>query len=736
MWQLRQRAADLLAVAGRHGSFPVLLETYRECLQDVFDLPALAGLLRDARAGRIEVARVDLPDPSPFAGGLVFAYVAQFMYEGDAPLAERKAQALTLDRRMLAELLGTDELRELLDAAVLDRYDEELQGLAPARACTSVEDVADLLRRIGDLTAAELERRCDPPALAATAAGALVEARRAFRLTVAGDERFVAAEDVARYRDGLGCPPPPGVPAALLDPEPDAGLQLVRRWARTHGPFLASEPAARFALPPAEVDALLRRLSEAGRLVRGAFRPGGHGADEWCDTEVLRVLRQRSLAALRHEVQPVPVSALVRFLPAWHGVAAMGSLPKRTGTDRLLEVVTQLEGLPLPARTLEADILPARVGAYEGWMLDELLVSGEVMWAGAGSLGRDGGRVVLARREVATRLLPRLDLLAPAGAAPITTEVHEHIRATLQERGACFFRELGRVAWSDQEVLAALWDLVWAGEVTGDGFAALRALVGPGGGRPPRARPAGRAGVLPRAGRPRPGSIRRGPPPAGQGRWSLLERELGRPGRPGLSARADVEAAAAVAGALLDRHGVLTRDAVRAEGIPGGFAGIYPVLRTLEEAGRIRRGYFVAGMGAAQFARPGSVDRVRAADRVPDRGRRGTGQEVYVLAATDPAHPYGATIPWPVKGPGRVAGAYVVIVDGVGSAFVERDGRGLVPLRPLDGTWEQAAAEALGELVVTGRLRRVVLQRYPEEMVPVLQAVGFIPGPKGLVRYS
>ena len=724
LWQLRQRAADLLQVASRHGSFPVLLETYRECLQDVFDLPSLVTLLSDVQARRVHVGEVELADPSPFASGLVFAYVAQFMYEGDAPLAERRAQALTLDRRMLADLLGTDELRDLLDAGVLEELEAELQALAPDRRATTVEGVADLLRRVGDLTPAELAARCSPPSLAGEAARVLVSARRVVTLRVAGQERLVLAEDAARYRDGLGAVVPPGLPEALLEPAADPLLQLVRRWARTHGPFLSAAPAARFGLGPGELAAVLDRLAADGRLVKGAFRPGGEGRDEWCDTDVLRILRQRSLAALRREVEPADAETLARFLPAWHGVAEAGGEADGGGLDRLVEVVGQLEGLALPASVLEPDVLASRVKGYDPRLLDELLVGGEVMWVGAGALGRDDGRVVLARRDHAGLVLPRLGLSGQPS-PELDGDLHRHLRDTLAGRGACFFRELGRPGATDLELLDALWDLVWAGEVTCDGFSALRAAVAPsgrGGGRR-------RAGLPGRSLRPRPGSIRVVAPPRGQGRWSLVARELGAP-VPG--PRSDAEAAVAVASALLDRHGVLTRDAVRAEAVPGGFAGLYPVLKTLEESGRIRRGYFLAGMGGAQFALPGAVDRLRSEARPGE----GDPPAVRLLAATDPANPFGAALPWPVKGPSRVAGAIVVLVGGVASLFVERGGRGLVAMRELDGSWEEAAVAALAGAVAAGRWRKLALQRCPPELAPALEAAGFIPGPKGLVLYA
>jgi ATP-dependent helicase Lhr and Lhr-like helicase len=731
LWQLRQRAADLLKVAGQHGSFPVLLETYRECLQDVFDLPSLIVLLGDIRARRVRVAEVDVVDPSPFASGLVYSYVAQFMYEGDAPLAERRAQALTLDRRMLAELLGTDELRDLLDPVVLEELEAELQALAPQRRAGTVEDVADLLQRLGDLSEQELSQRCRE-GLAAEAAQSLVGLRRAVWVRLAGEDRLILVEDGARYRDGLGVVIPLGVPEALLGPVPDGLLQLVRRWARTRGPFLAEAPAARFGVGEQPVVAVLQQLVAEGRVVRGAFRPGGRGRDEWCDVEVLRTLRRRSLAALRKQVEPAEAGAFAHFLPAWHGVAALGTQPASGGLDRLYDVIGQIEGVPIPASVLEVDVLAARVGRYEPSLLDELLSSGEVMWVGAGSLARDDGKVVLARRDRAGVLLPRFGHDGSPDAA-LKSELHIHLRDALERRGACFFREMGRPGVPDSDVLEALWDLVWAGEVTSDGFSAVRATLGSVRGGVRAGRGAARA-VRPR---PRPGSLRALGPPRAQGRWSLVAHGL-RPGPDvdgvGIApAVAATEATLALASVLLERHGVLTRDGVRAESVPGGFAGIYPVLKAMEDSGRVRRGYFIAGMGGAQFALPGAVDRLRAA---PTRTGRRTGAEVVILAATDPANPYGLVLSWPVKGPSRVPGAHVIVVDGVGSAYLERGGRGLVALRDLDGSWEDDVAGALVGMVSAGRWRRLALRRYPETMGSALEAAGFTPSPKGLVKYA
>ena len=723
LWQQRQRAADLLAVASRHGQFPILLETYRECLRDVFDLPALTELMTDIRARTVRVVSVDTDRPSPFASSLAFAYVANFLYEGDAPLAERRAQALTLDRAMLAELLGAEELRELVQPAALDALEADLQALDERRWARDADEAHDHLRRLGDLTRAELAARS-----AGDFADVLLGDRRAVEVRVAGEARLIASEDAGRYRDGLGVDVPPGLADAFLAPVDDALGSLLGRWARTHGPFTTDEPAARFGLPAGAVEGLLARRADAGLLLRGEFRPGDYVAErggslsrEWCDPDVLRFLRQRSLAVLRKEVEPVEAGALARFLPGWQGAASVAersAASVATGLDRLFEVVAQLQGVAVPASVLERDVLPARVADYAPRLLDELTAAGEVVWVGAGPLGTDDGKVMLFLRDRAPLLRPPRSAERPAGPE------HERLRETLARRGACFFAELRGPATAfghgdgDSESLDALWDLVWAGEVTNDSFAPVRALAG-------RGRSHRRSGPR-RSRRPNLGSLTALGPPRAQGRWSLVDVDLSAEGV------TPTERAHALAAVLLDRHGVLTREAVRGEGHPGGFAAVYPVLRAMEESGRVRRGYFVAGMGGAQFALPGAVDRLRDWRE----GDGASGLRPRVLAATDPANAYGLTLPWPVPGPRRVAGAYVVLVGGEGALYVERGARGLVTLRPYDGTWEGDAVAALEELVATGRLRRLAVERFDEELAPVLRDAGFVPSPRGLVRYG
>jgi ATP-dependent Lhr-like helicase len=696
LWQQRQRAADLLAVASKHGSFPILLETYRECLRDAFDVPALVELMMQVRSRQLRVVSVDTGRPSPFATSLAFAYVANFLYEGDAPLAERKAQALTLDRELLAELLGAEELRELIQPSALADLEAYLQCLDERRWARHPDAAHDLLRRLGDLTREELAARATDDF-----AEALLNERRAVLVRVAGEERLIAAEDAGRYRDALGAGLPAGLPDAFLEPVDDPLGSLLGRWARTHPPFTTGEPAARFGLPVALVEDLLARRADTGSLLRGEFRPDGTER-EWCDPEVLRQLRQRSLAALRKQVEPVDAMALGRFLPAWQGVGSSAR-----GLGRLIEVVAQLQGVAIPASVLERDVLSARVADYSPSLLDQLAAAGEVVWVGAGPLGRDDGKLMLFLRRDAGILRPVLGPERP------DSEEHFRLREILTQRGACFFRELAGA--DDDESLDALWDLVWAGEVTNDSFAPLRALTA----RKRRSSSGGRKG------KPNLGSLSVLGPPRAQGRWSLVEADLPR------EQSVPTERSMRLASVLLDRHGVLTRESVRGEGHTGGFAGVYPVLRAMEEAGRVRRGYFVAGLGGAQFALAGGVDRLRAA-----RPEEDAGSQALVLAATDPANPYGVALPWPVKGPQRAAGAYLVLLDGVPSLYLERGGRAVITLREYDGSWEAPAVEALSGLVDGGRLRRLALERFDEELGPVLRSAGFVPSPRGLVRYA
>ncbi|MET9337544.1 ATP-dependent helicase [Nonomuraea sp. NPDC003804] len=740
LWQQRQRAAHLLGVAAQYASFPVVLETMRECLQDVFDVPGLVQLMRDIAARRVRVVEVETSQASPFAASLLFHYIGAFMYEGDAPLAERRAQALALDTTLLAELLGQADLRELLDPDVIADAERELARLD--RPLRDAEDLADLLRSHGPLLAADVSVRGGDPAWLAE----LERGRRAISVRIAGEEQWAAIEDAARLRDALGAPLPVGVPHAFLEPVADPLGDLVARHARTRTPFHAGAAAARFGLGVAVISDALRRLAAQGRVVSGEFRPGGRG-EEWCDAGVLRMLRRRSLARLRKEVEPVPPETLALFAPSWHGVsgrpagrAAGGAIGAARSMDSLVNAIEQLQGAAVPASSLETLVLPSRVPGYHPALLDELTSSGEVIWAGQGALPGGDGWVSLYFADTAPLLLPP--------PAEITmTPLHEKVLEVLDGGGALFFRGLSdRVGSLDDLALTtALWDLVWSGRVSGDTLAPLRATLGSG---RPAHRPATtrrRRAVLP---------SRSGSPLVG-GRWWLLPSPS-----PDATQRAHAQAEA-----LLERHGVVTRGAVMAERLPGGFAAVYQVLRAFEESGRCRRGYFVEGLGGAQFALPGAVDRMRAL--APDSsggvagdasggfsggtglsdgasGRRGAeaGQRAVVLAAADPANPYGAALPWPTRPgdvghkPGRKAGALVVLVDGHLVLYVERGGKTLLSFAD-DGRL-QPAVDALALAVRDGALGKLTVERADGESIndsplaAALEAAGFHPTPRGL----
>jgi ATP-dependent Lhr-like helicase len=712
LWQQRHRAAQLLAVASKYASFPIVLETVRECLQDVFDVPGLIALMRDLAGRKARLVEVETPAPSPYARSLLFSYVGAFMYEGDAPLAERRAQALALDSTLLAELLGQADLRELLDPEVVAEADRELQRLPADRRARDVEGAADLLRDLGPLTTAELGERGATPRWLAE----LEETHRAIRVRISGEERWAAIEDAARLRDALGVPLPVGVPEAFLEPVADPLADLLSRHARTRGPFHAAGAAARFGLGVAVVSDTLHRLGAAGRVAEGDFTPGERGT-EWCDAGVLRMLRRRSLARLRAEVEPSPHEALARFLPAWHGITVLNSRGSATttherGIDALVQAIEQLQGAAVPASALESLVLPARVPGYSPTMLDELTASGEVVWAGQGGLPGGDGWVSLYLADTAPLLM--------AEPADITlTPLHEKVLDALADGGAVFFRTLSdRVgSLNDQELATVLWDLVWAGRLTNDTLAPLRARLG-----------SGRTTHRPRTQRRRAAMPSRTGPPTVAGRWWLLparEDDATRRGH-------------ALAETLLDRYGVVIRGAVMAERTPGGFGAVYPVLRAFEETGRCRRGYFVEGLGAAQFALPGAVDRLRATERTDARAPR-----ALVLAATDPANPYGAALPWPERPgevasghkPGRKAGALVVLVEGRLVLYVERGGKTLLSWGEDD---LQPAVDALALAVREGALGKLTVERADGEAIvssplaAALEAAGFHPTPRGL----
>ncbi len=738
LWQQRQRSAQLLEVASKYPSFPIVLEAVRECLQDVYDVPALVSLMRDLSARKVRVVEVATQQPSPFARSLLFGYVAAFMYEGDNPVAERRAAALSLDQGLLAELLGRAELRELLDPEALHQLEQELQRLTDDRKAKDAEGVADLLRLLGPLTTDEVIARTtsDPSGWLEL----LREARRIVEVRLGGEACWAAVEDVARLRDGLGVPIPPGTPDVFTEPVDDPLADLVGRYARTHGPFTSQDVAARLGLGIAVAQQTLNRLAAQGRVLEGEFRPAGTGA-EWCDADVLRRLRRRSLAALRKEVEPVEPATLGRYLPVWQNVVPTGASTtagRLRGVDGVLAVVEQLAGCAVPASALEPLVLGSRVVDYAPSMLDELTTTGEVLWAGHGTLPGNDGWVSLHLADSAHLTLPDHGELE-------STPLHEAVLEALGSGGAYFFRQLSNQirdvegAGDDRALEAAVWDLVWSGRLSNDTLAPARSLTSGGRTTHRSRRPAPRARI---SSRPRRADLpTRTGPPTMAGRWSLL---------PDLEPDATRRAHAAAEG-LLERHGVVTRGAVMSERVPGGFAGVYKVLSAFEDSGRCRRGYFVASLGAAQFGVPGAVDRLRSFSR--EVGTQDDDKlDAVALAATDPANPYGAALPWPDRvasdepgaghRPGRKAGALVVLVDGALAVYVERGGKTLLTFTE-EADSLTPAMTALATAVRRGALGRLTVERAdgasilgtgdrPSAMRHALESAGFVATPRGL----
>jgi ATP-dependent Lhr-like helicase len=754
LWQLRKRSYDLLRVAARYPSFPLLLEAYRECLRDVFDMPALIDTLRAVEQRQLRVHVVETQKPSPFAASLLFSYVANFLYDGDAPLAERRAQALTIDQDQLRELMGEADLRELLDADAIAEVEEIAQCLLEDYRARSADGIHDLCLRLGDLSREELGRRVVSPDLLQQV-DRLVRSRRLLELRIAGERRLIAAEDAARYRDGLGVPLPPGLAAALLEPVAQPVLELVRRYARTHGPFTLREVADRFALDAAAVENALRLLAHEGRMLEGGFRPGGLNR-EWCDAEMLRLIRRKSLAKLRREVEPVEQHTLARFLTHWQGLLT----PRRSGhgnLDVLLDAIESLQGAPLPASLVENAILPARIAEYAPAGLDTLIAAGEVAWAGVEPIGERDGRIALFLADKLPLLMQQRPILEPL------TEREERLLAVLESTGASFFDALHQAVGGGYpgETIEALWSLVWRGLITNDSLHALRAYIA----RPESARAPRRlqTGAVFRS--------RKTTPPTAQGRWSLLGfRGLqGRTQRGSDGARAGVpadrsssvgwspsatEASHALALQLLNRYGVLLRESVAAENVPGGFSAVYDVLKALEESGRIRRGYFVAGLGATQFALPAAIDLLRQLRNAPPQEK----PEFVQLAAADPANPYGSVLRWPDLSVAdedaetaprvltRAAYAEVILRNGQLAAWLKRGNPNLLVFLPAEEPERSQTAAGLAHFLCArgqDRLRGgghqgvliTTINGQPVAAHPMarfLMDAGFHPGPLGM----
>jgi ATP-dependent helicase Lhr and Lhr-like helicase len=686
LWQQRKRAADLLAVASRYSSFPILLETYRECLRELLDLGSAADVLNKIERGAIRVTAIESTKPSPFASALLFSYIANYIYEGDAPLAERRAQVLAVDQSQLEEILGSTDFRELLDRSAIDEVEAQLQSLEPDYYARHADGLHDLLLKLGDLTHVEIGARSVSPEVAA-AISDLVRTRRAVQVRISGDARFVPVEYAARYRDALGTPLPPGLAGTFLEPVPDPMAAIVRRYARTHGPFTTAEVATRYGVAASEIDTALRKLHNESRLLEGEFRPGGVHR-EWCDPDVLQQIRRKSLARLRREVVPAEQHVFARLLARWQGTVA----PRRS-IDALLDAIEVLQGADLIASDIEREILPARVEGYRSSDLDTLIASGEVVWVGKAPLGFRDGRIAL----YFTAALG--SLLLPGSLDKVPEELSKPARRILgflQAQGASFQATVHQAIGGGfpNETTEALWELVWAGLITNDTYHPVRSLLSP----PDKERPRGSTTYLP------PGSpafaerlrARRGGGRLGGGRWSLVAQRVHALATP-------AEWSAATAAQLLARHGIVMRETAVAENVPGGYAAIYPALKIMEESGSIRRGMFVAGMGAAQFGTAKSVDMLRSLRLDPER------PEAIHLAASDPANPYGSLLPW-LQGSAdhtmaRASGANVILVNGRLAAFFRRRNPALQVFLPDDDPDRSRTAKQLARKLASVAIR-------------------------------
>ncbi len=614
LWLQRLKSQQLLGVVKRHASFPILIETYRECLQEVFDMPALLSLLAAYEVGDIRVQQVQTSAPSPFARSLVFSYIAAFLYEGDAPAAERRAQALSLDRSLLRELLGTEDLRDILTRESLSQVEAELQYLAEDRRARDANELHDVLRRLGALPIAALAARSeeDPTPWIET----LCQSGRACEIAVGSKIQLMACEDAGQYRDAFGVALPPGLPEGFLAPEPDAIFALILRFASRRGPFSIETLAEHFAIGHTQAAQALAELANRGRLDHGYITPGSQ-EKHYCHPDVLRRIKRRSLEFLRGAIAPVSAARYTVFLWQQQGLQTPG-----TGVAALRGAIEKLAGLAIPFSDLESRILPARVSDYRPDMLDALCASGELLWMGAGALGRSDGRVRIVLRKHARVLLPQPEELPETASTMART-----LDAELQSKGASFLVALDLQSAPD-ELASALAELVWLGRITNDTPAFLRSL----GLRPRTARAKMRVRMQSQG-----------------GRWSST---LGVVGDTLASGRGMTERAHAQAQAALECFGVVSRD----HGTTLVNRDVAAVLRLMEEQGALRRGHFVEALQGSQYARPGLVDVLRDSANEVAQGQ--------LFAACDPANPWGAALPWPSGKGARRAGACLLCWDG------------------------------------------------------------------------
>ncbi|NYS30830.1 ATP-dependent helicase [Pantoea sp. WMus005] len=725
LWQQRLRAGQLLEVARQFDDFPILIETARECLQDVYDLPALHHLMKQVTQGSVKMVEVTTEQPSPFAAPLLFGYVAEFIYASDAPQAERRASLLTLDTNLLGELLGQTRRRDLLAPDVVEQVEKELQRLDDRYQAQHTEGIIDVLRDLGPLSVAGIAARFSGnDSQIAEAVAQLSVARRIIPVTLAGEDRWSVIEDAARLRDGLAVVLPDNLPATFLAPQADPLRDLINRFARTHTLFTARQLAMHFGAGVAVVNAVLLSLHQQGSLLNmGAAT--GESEMAWVSPEIFKRLRLRSLQSAREATRPVPPAAWVSLLLERHGLLR----PQREellGTNGLLRVIEQLAGVPLPASLWESPILRARIADYQPAMLDELLTRGEVIWCGHKVLGQNDGLISLHLAEYAAETLPVIDTTQPL------TSVQQATIDVLSRGGSWFVHEI--MAQMEEEtqpteIYDALWQLVWQGYVSSDSWIAVRGLLTTPGVTRSRPAPALRTrfgqrftpGALP-ARRPAVNTL--------AGRWSRVIRTEIAPARMALSLVEN----------LLDRYGVITRGCAISEQIPGGFPALQPVLRGMEDAGRLLRGRFVAGAGGAQFADNLTIERLRMLADNPE-----ITTEALSLTAIDPANPFGAMLSWPSHASGirltRRQGARIVIAGGALMLYLTPSGKELLTFSD-DPARLEAAVAALGVALKRDKSASFTLETVDGEPVtqsPLLNTLrhaGFSRVPQGFSWYS
>lgn len=738
LWQQRLRAGQLLEVARQYEDFPILIETARECLQDVYDLPALHRLMNQIQQGSVQFVEVTTDVPSPFAAPLLFGYVAEFIYASDAPQAERRASLLALDSNLLGELLGQTDKGDLLAPAVVEQVEQALQRLDPRYQAQHTEGIVDLLRELGPLSLPEIEARFSgDPSQAVAALQQFEEAQRVISVTVAGEARWAVVEDAARLRDALATVIPDNLPATFLQPLPDPIRDLITRYARTHGLFSAQQLADRYGVGVAVINSALLPLREQGNLLHVGSETG-QADGVWVSADVFKRLRLRSLQSAREATRPVAPAAWVTLLLERHGVLNPAATftretlpvaqPLYEGIDGLARVIEQLAGVALPASLWESQILRARIRDYQPAMLDELLANGEVLWCGHKALGHNDGLISLHLTEFAAETLP------PSDSTQSPTELQQAILEALSHGGAWFAHEImtklaGPETPPSGDIYAALWQLVWQGDITTDTWTAVRGLLGSPGAT--RSRPA-RALRSRHVQRFAPSSLMvRGPGiNTIAGRWSGLVRRDISPTRQAL----------ALAENMLDRYGVITRGSAISEQIPGGFPALQPVLRGMEDAGRIMRGRFIAGAGGAQFTDALTIERLRELAQQP-----ADTTAAVALAAMDPANPFGATLGWPVHMTGarpvRRLGARIAIVGGELALYLPQGGKDLLIFTP-DEAQQQAAIAALALALKREKSLSFTLETVngqPVSQSPLLNTLrhaGFSRVPQGFSWYG